>query len=100
MKRPTTPKGYIIEITDAEGYKHYPLEGADGIGKTTIERDDSPNMMKGYQILYPAKKSAERCVNRIRILAEAKGANSTMPDKPILPIQVAVVPKERTNKKS
>ena len=31
MKRPATPKGYIIEITDAEGYKHYPLEGADGI---------------------------------------------------------------------
>lgn len=91
MKRPATPKGYIIEITDAEGYKHYPLEGADGIGKTTIERCDSSLMYRGYQFVYPKRADARAHLNRIRILAEAKAENSTMPDKPVMPIEVAVV---------
>lgn len=84
-------KGYVIEVTDADGYKHYPLEGADGIGKTTIERSDSSLMYRGYQIVYPKKADAEAQLNRIRILAEAKAENSGMPDKPVMPIEVAVV---------
>ena len=94
MSKTTTSKtnGYVIEITDAVGFKHYPLEGKDGIGKTTIERSGATAMYRGYQIVYPKKADAIRQLKRIRILAEAKGERSTMPDRPVLPIDVAVVP--------
>ena len=84
-------KSYVLEIRDSAGYKHYPIEGADGIGKTTIERSDSPAMYKGYQLEYVNRRSAERAIHRVKILAEAKAECSTMPDRPILPLEVKIV---------
>ena len=90
--------GYIIEVTDAENRRFYPIEGAEIIGKTTIERNDSLNMFRGYQTVYHTKADAEMHIDRIRILAEAKGERSTMPDRPTLPVTVAAVPYTFTTK--
>lgn len=87
-------KTYIIEITDAEGHRHYPIEDADGIGKTTIERSDSPAIKWGRQKLYLSRAEAERNIPWIRLLAEAKGERSTKSDKPTLPVDLTVVPWE------
>lgn len=88
-------KGYAVVVTDSKGYRYYPIEGADGIGKTTIERADSSALHRGYQIHYPTREAAERAIPIVRILATAKGENATTPDRPILPIEIGIEPRKK-----
>jgi len=90
MKRPATPKGYIIEITDAEGYKHYPREWANG--DVEIFRSDTSSLFHGYLHIYPRKSDAVADLDRIWTLAENRAYDFTIPTRPTLPMTIAAVP--------
>lgn len=81
---------YGIVVTDAKGFNHFPVEGAHGMGKTTIERSDSSALYHGYQLFYTKRSAAENQLDRIRVLAEAKGRDATLQDRPMLPIEVSI----------
>lgn len=86
----TYKQGFILVVTDADGRRHYPVEGARGYSKTSIEREDSPALYWGYRIIWPSKDKATEEINRTRLIAEGKALHTNDHDRPTLPISVTI----------
>ena len=86
----TSKQGFVLVVTDADGRRHYPVEGARGYTQTSIEREDSPALYWGYRIVWPSKDKADAEIARTRLIAEDKALYTDDPDRPTLPISVTV----------
>ena len=98
MTMPITSKqGFILVVTDADGRRHYPVEGARGYSKTSIECEDSPALYLGYRIIWPSKDKADAEIDRTRRIAEGKALHTNDHDRPTLPISVTVEETKNSN---
>ena len=98
MTMPITSKqGFVLVVTDADGRRHYPVEGASGATQTSIEREDSPVLYYAYQIIWPSKDKATEEIDRTRRIAEGKALHTNVHDRPTLPISVTVEETKNSN---